>query len=235
MKRVSGPWNFNPFPSAILKTGWYRSGEIANAEAEIDGSRLNPERKRCAPSWTRSSLHIIDRRTASDISPLRSHWPKPLTWWPSIAPLATAQPVWHILQFRLHQLRHPDHLQMRVHRSIDQSHILEQTITRLFDGGIVHALTIILQLRRDIACLIFFSGDAIWQRFYNSFMKYLLIITRNKLIVTRSIICEPLSLFAAVSLTLWLNIRDPWHECNRTPYGLDSGVHGIRFTRDWWG
>jgi hypothetical protein len=53
-------------------------------------------------------------------------------------------------------------------------------------------------------------------KFYNSFMRYLLIITRNKLIVTHSIICEPLSLFAAVSLTLRLNITDPWHECNRT-------------------
>jgi hypothetical protein len=36
-------------------------------------------------------------------------------------------------------------------------------------------------------------------------MKYLLVITRNKLIGTHSIICEPLSLFAAVSLTLQLN------------------------------
>jgi hypothetical protein len=40
-------------------------------------------------------------------------------------------------------------------------------------------------------------------------MRYLLIITRNKLIVTHSIICEPLSLFAVVSLTLRLNISDP--------------------------
>jgi hypothetical protein len=43
-----------------------------------------------------------------------------------------------------------------------------------FDGGIVHALTIILQLRLDLACLIFFSRDAIWQRFYNSFFRCLL-------------------------------------------------------------
>jgi hypothetical protein len=109
------------------------------------------------------------------------------------------------------------------------------TTTWPFDGGIIHALAIILQLQSDIACLIFFSGDAIWQRFYNSFMRYLLIITRIKLIVTHSIICQSLSLLAAVSLTLRLNIADPWHECNRTPHGPDSGVHGIRFTRDWWG
>jgi hypothetical protein len=111
----------------------------------------------------------------------------------------------------------------------------EHTTTWLFDESIVHTLTIILQSRSDIVCLIVFSGDAIWQRFHNSFMRYLLIITRNKLIVTYSIICEPLSLFAAVSLTLRLNIADPWYECNRTPYGPDSGVHGIRFARDWWG
>jgi hypothetical protein len=101
-----------------------------------------------------------------------------------------------------------------------------------FDGGIVHALAIILQLRSDIACLIFFSRDAIWQRVYNSFMRYLLIITRNKLIAAHSIICEPLSLFAVVSLTLRLTIAGPWHECNRTPYGPDSEVHGIRSARD---
>jgi hypothetical protein len=107
----------------------------------------------------------------------------------------------------------------------------EHTTVWLFDGGVVHALTIILQLRSDIVCLIFFSRDAIWQRFYTSFMRYLLIITHNKLIVVHSIICELLSLFAAVSLTLQLNITGPWHECNRTPYGPDSGVHGIRFAR----
>jgi hypothetical protein len=111
----------------------------------------------------------------------------------------------------------------------------EHTATWLFDGGVVHALTIILQLRSDIACLIFFSGDAIWQRLYNPFMRYLLIITRNKLIVTHLIICERLSLFAALNLTLWLNIADPWHEHNRTSCGSDSRVHGIRFARDWWG
>jgi hypothetical protein len=111
----------------------------------------------------------------------------------------------------------------------------EHTTTWFFDGGIVHALTIILQLRSYIACLIIFSGDAIWQKSYNSFMRYLLIITRNKLIVTHSIICGTLSLFAAVSLALRLNVADPWHECNRTLYGPDSGVHGIRFARDGWG
>jgi hypothetical protein len=111
----------------------------------------------------------------------------------------------------------------------------EHTTTWLFDWGIVHALRIILQLRSDIACLIVFSGDAISQRFYNSFMRYLLEITRNKFIVTHPIICEPLSLFAAVSLTLRLNIANPWHEYNNTPYSPDSGVYGIRFARDWWG
>jgi hypothetical protein len=40
-------------------------------------------------------------------------------------------------------------------------HMLEHTTTWLFDGGIVLALTIILQLRSDIACLIVFLGDAI--------------------------------------------------------------------------
>jgi hypothetical protein len=34
-------------------------------------------------------------------------------------------------------------------------------VSPLFDRGIVHALTIVLQLRSDIACLIFSSGDAI--------------------------------------------------------------------------